>query len=59
MTARRDGEWIRCGKCGHKLGRIAGTWPEFQAMPALEVKCHSCKETNYIMVGNKGKEAKE
>jgi len=52
-TARRDGEWARCQKCGHKLGRFVGVWPDRQAMPAIEIKCHSCGELNYIMVGGK------
>lgn len=50
-TARRDGEWARCQKCKHKLGRLVGAWPERQAMPAIEIKCHSCGTLNYIMVG--------
>lgn len=29
---------------------------ERQAMPALEVKCHSCKTLNYIMIGGQRKE---
>lgn len=52
-TARRDGEWARCQKCGHKLGRLVGAWSEKQAMPAIEIKCHSCGTLNYIMVGGR------
>lgn len=52
-TARRDKEWFRCSQCGHKLGRMMGAWPEKQAMPAIEIKCHSCGSLNYIMVGGK------
>lgn len=51
MIARRDKEWMRCGKCGHKLGKMVGTWPIVQAMPAIEIKCHSCGSLNYIMIG--------
>jgi phage FluMu protein Com len=51
-TARRDNNnWIRCAECGHKLGRAVGVWSDKQAMPALEIKCHSCGTLNYIMVG--------
>lgn len=51
-TARIDrNKWIRCGQCGHKLGKAVGVWPEIQAMPAIETKCHVCKTINYIMVG--------
>ena len=52
-TARRDGEWIRCERCGHKLGRMVGVWSGIQTMPAIETKCHSCGTINYIMVGKK------
>ena len=51
MVARSDGEWIRCGKCGHKLGRAVGEWSPRNSFPALEIKCHSCKELNYVMIG--------
>lgn len=50
-TAKRDGEWFRCSQCGHKLGRMVGAWLEYQAMPAIEIKCHSCKTINYLLVG--------
>ena len=52
-TARIDKDrWFRCAQCGHKLGRIAGAWDEsIKAFPAIEVKCHSCKTINYLMVG--------
>ena len=42
-----DGGWIRCGKCGHKLGKIVGSGAGNPAL-ALEIKCHSCKEINLI-----------
>ena len=53
-TARGDKDgWIRCQKCGHKLGRIAGAWDEHKrAFPAIEIKCHSCKDIVYILVGS-------
>ena len=50
-TAKRDNEWFRCSKCRHKLGRAVGIWNNTQALPAIEIKCHSCGELNYIMVG--------
>lgn len=37
--------WIRCGKCGHKLGRVNGEGICLLA-PIIEIKCHSCKEIN-------------
>lgn len=52
--------WLRCGKCGHKLGKIVRTsakevTPELLQMLMLmecvcgiEIKCHSCKEINKI-----------
>ena len=52
MNARIDSGWFRCGKCGHKLGRAIGVWNSRRAMPAIEIKCKSCKELNYIMVGS-------
>lgn len=54
-TARIEKDkWIRCSECGHKLGRIAGEWAEHQSFPAIEIKCHSCKALNYIMIGGQG-----
>lgn len=52
-TARIDKEgWCRCGRCGHKLARIVGKFPQGQhKMPAMEIKCHSCKQISYIMIG--------
>ena len=51
-TAKLDKErWFRCATCGHKLGKAVGTWNERLAMPALEIKCHSCKTINYLMIG--------
>ena len=50
-TAKRDKEWFKCAQCGHKLGRMVGVWHSQQAMPAIEVKCHSCKTINYLLVG--------
>jgi len=47
--------WIRCGQCSHKLGKAVGAWSEKQAMPAIEVKCHSCKTLNYIMIGGQNR----
>lgn len=52
-TARIDKEgWCRCTRCGHKLARIVGRFPEgHRKMPAMEIKCHSCKQISYIMIG--------
>lgn len=36
--------WIRCGKCGHKLGRRI----YFDGCICIEMKCHSCKEINEV-----------
>ena len=55
-VARHDGDWIRCGKCGHKLGKRVGVWSDRQVMPAIEIKCHSCKIVNYIMIGGQKNE---
>lgn len=56
-TARIDKEgWVRCAQCGHKLCRTVGAWKERMAMPALEIKCHSCKTLNYIMIGGQKNE---
>lgn len=56
-TARfgNDG-WIRCGECGHKLGRQIGDWKDRQSFPAIEIKCHSCRSLNYVMIGGQGNE---
>lgn len=52
MQVRVDeNNWCRCGKCGHKLGRLVGKWQDARYMPAVEIKCHSCKSINYIMTG--------
>lgn len=48
--------WFICARCGHKLGRAMGDWNGMKGMPAIEIKCHSCKTLNYIMVGNAGKQ---
>lgn len=53
-TARIDKQsWIRCPNCGHKLGRAVGSWENIGAFPAIEIKCHSCKEVTYVMVGKR------
>ena len=59
-TAKIDGEWIRCSKCKHKLGKMVGKWEQYKSMPAIEIKCHSCKAINYIMIGmNKSNKQKQ
>lgn len=35
--------WCRCGACSHKLFRITES---NKKMPAIEIKCHSCKAIN-------------
>ena len=53
-TARIDNKWFRCPTCGHKLCRMVGDWKDKRlAMPALEIKCNSCKDIVYIMIGGK------
>lgn len=37
--------WIKCGRCGHKLGRVVGAG-YCDPAPIVEIKCHSCKEIN-------------
>lgn len=39
--------WIRCGKCNHKLGRLVGEGM-CDPSPIVEIKCHSCKELNSL-----------
>lgn len=57
-TARNDKEdkWIRCDRCGRKLGRKVGVWSDMKYLPAIEIKCHSCKTINYIMIGGQSNE---
>lgn len=61
MQSRVDeNNWVRCGKCSHKLCRLVGKWQTARYMPAIEIKCHSCKTINYIMTGfSKGKGGEE
>ena len=42
--AKLNGTWLRCGHCGHKLFKMEGG---AEALPAIEIKCHSCKALNY------------
>ncbi len=60
-TARIDKDnWFRCSQCGHKLGRIAGAWDkDKKAFPAIEIKCHSCKTVNYLLVGGQVEASKK
>ena len=39
---RKDGEWMRCGKCRHKLFKYTGE----ALLQGVEIKCHSCKALN-------------
>lgn len=50
--AKIKGEWIVCGKCGHKLGRVVGDNPP----KGLEIKCSSCKEINSIEIERNNKD---
>ena len=43
-SAKINGEWVVCGKCGHKLGRVVGS----QSPNGIEIKCHSCKTINIV-----------
>lgn len=43
-NAMLDGEWVVCGNCGHKLGRVVGE----KSPTGLEIKCHSCKAINLV-----------
>lgn len=37
--------WIRCGTCGHKLGKLKSAG-HATASAMVEIKCHSCKTLN-------------
>ena len=42
-----ENKWIRCGHCGHKLGRITvGDTSDTGLRIGIEIKCHSCKTIN-------------
>ena len=46
IEARLDEKnWIRCGNCSHKLGRVIGAG-HCVPSPIIEIKCHSCKSIN-------------
>ena len=44
--------WIRCGACGHKLGKLISSGTN-KIPTVVEIKCHSCKTLN-IWVSNDG-----
>lgn len=48
VTARIDEtrEWVRCGKCGHKLFKIDKN--SDNKIDGIEIKCHSCKTVNKV-----------
>ena len=48
-----ENNWIRCGKCGHKLGRLVD---DTKILPKIEIKCHSCKALNELYYRNSKKE---
>lgn len=37
--------WIRCGACGHKLGKLKSAG-HYSTPVLVEIKCHSCKALN-------------
>ncbi len=50
--AMREGEWVVCYNCGHKLGKIVGA----ELPTGIEIKCHSCKHINLVDKPQKRKE---
>ncbi len=40
--------WIRCGRCGHKLGKVLKNTNKNDCL--VEIKCHSCKAINSCLV---------
>ncbi len=51
--------WVRCGKCRHKLFKILNRiYTENESGTiVLESKCSSCKELNVTMFGIRRKDA--
>ena len=41
-------KWVVCPNCGHKFFRVIEA---SENLTSIEIKCHSCKMLNYIMVG--------
>ena len=49
MVAKIDNDkWIRCKRCGHKLGRMLEDTGDNKNVFNIEIKCHSCKEINVV-----------
>ena len=44
VMVRIENEWVRCGKCGHKLFKM--TDPNKIMPDNIQIKCHSCKVLN-------------
>lgn len=42
-------EWVRCGRCKHKMFKIAKEYKQKGSTPSvgIEIKCKSCKAINY------------
>lgn len=45
---KREEYWVRCKNCGHKLFRVIDRSKDVKA--CLEIKCHSCKELNLVVI---------
>ena len=48
IISRFDRTWIRCGHCGHKLGRMIYCTNNVPVV--IEIKCSSCKQINTVPV---------
>lgn len=49
MKKADDNMWVLCECCGHKLMKLVAMHGEME----IEIKCHSCKEINRIVVKKK------
>lgn len=45
---KKEEYWVRCKRCGHKLFKIVDRLENVKG--CLEIKCHSCKELNLIVI---------
>ena len=52
-----DGEWYRCGKCGHKIAKqVQGcvcVFSTHEARPSFEIKCKHKSSGKYCNAMNK------
>lgn len=49
ISAKVDGEWIRCGVCGFKLAKVEAVYMDGPPKCTLEIKCkgkHNGKTCN-------------